>query len=163
MPLPLAETNNSLITKSRGNSPEWGMQQIGSRIRNQLQRVDNICRVIFSTMQMWSNRLSQRRQGRVRVQSLGASIFQLINFIFTHLFLNALSDGNVEGCSSEVLTWQMGIKGDVSLCQRQDFNSKLRDIFPFIMHALWALAQLTEHRCVSYCAAPLIKKLHLFG
>lgn len=72
--------------------------------------------------------------GRVRVQSLGAPIFQLINFIFTHLVLNALSDGNVVGCSSEVLTWQMGLKGKVSRCQRQDFNSKLRDIFPFIMH-----------------------------
>lgn len=55
---------------------------------------------------------------RVCVQSLGAPIFQLINFIFTHLFLNVLSDGNAAGCSSEVLTWQMGLKGEVSQCQR---------------------------------------------
>lgn len=65
----------------------------------------------------------------VCVQSPGAPIFQLINFIFTHLFLNVLSDGNAAGCSSEVLPWQTGLKGEVSQCQRQDFNSKLRDLF----------------------------------
>lgn len=63
-----------------------------------------------------------------------APIFQLINFIFTHLFLNVLSDGNAADCSSEVLTWQMGLKGEVSRCQRQDFNSKLRDLFSFLIH-----------------------------
>ncbi len=52
------------------------------------------------------------------VQSLGAPIFQLINFIFTHLFLNVLSDGNAAGCCSGVLTWQMGLKGEVRQCQR---------------------------------------------
>lgn len=119
-----------------------------SRIRNQLQRVDNICRAIFSPMQMRSNHFSQRRSmARVCVQSLGASIFQLINFIFTHLFLNVLSDGNAAGCSSEVLTRQMGLKGEVSQCQRQDFNSNLRD--PFSFYYSWKVriisAKSAEH------------------
>lgn len=70
---------------------------------------------------------------RACVQSLGAPIFQLINFIFTHLFLNVLSDGNAAGRGSEVLTWQMGLKGEVSQCQRQDFNSKLRELFFFLL------------------------------
>lgn len=70
----------------------------------------------------------------VHVQRLSAPIFQLINFIFTHLFLNVLSDGNAVGCSSEVLTWQMDLKGEVSHCQRRDFNSKLKDLFSFIIH-----------------------------
>lgn len=119
-----------------------------SRIRNQLQRVDNICRAIFSPMQMRSNHFSQRRSmARACVQSLGASIFQLINFIFTHLFLNVLSDGNAAGCSSEVLTRQMGLKGEVSQCQRQDFNSNLRD--PFSFYYSWKVriisAKSAEH------------------
>lgn len=84
---------------------------------------------------------------RVCVQSLCASIFQLINFIFTHLFLNVLSDGNAAGCSSEVLTRQMGLKGEVSQCQRQDFNSNLRD--PFSFYYSWKVriisAKSAEH------------------
>lgn len=55
--------------------------------------------VIFSTMQMCTSRF-------VCVRRTGASILQLINFIFTHLFINVLSDGNAVGCSSEVLAWQ---------------------------------------------------------
>lgn len=97
---------------------------------------------------MRSNHFSQRRSmARACVQSLGASIFQLINFIFTHLFLNVLSDGNAAGCSSEVLTRQMGLKGEVSQCQRQDFNSNLRD--PFSFYYSWKVriisAKSAEH------------------
>lgn len=70
----------------------------------------------------------------------GAPIFQLINFIFTHLFLNALSDGNAAGCGSEVLTWQAGLKGEASRCQRQVFlNSKFKGqgcFFYFLMREL---------------------------
>ena len=51
-----------------------------------------------------------------------------------------LSDGNAAGCSSEVLTWQMGLKGEVSQCQRQDFNSKLSDLFSSIIHGKWELS-----------------------
>lgn len=61
---------------------------------------------------------------RVCARSFGAPISQLINFIFTHLFLNVMNDGKAAGSSSEVLTWQMGLKGEVSQCQGQDFNSK---------------------------------------
>lgn len=43
------------------------------------------------------------------VQSISAPAFRLINFIFTHLFLNVEGDGNVAGCNSEVLTRQMGL------------------------------------------------------
>lgn len=50
------------------------------------------------------------RAWRVCVQSPGAPISQLINFIFTHLFLNVLSDGNAAGRRSEVLTRQTGLK-----------------------------------------------------
>lgn len=119
------------MTVGRGNLAEWDMVNRSSRIRNQKQRVDNICRAIFTLMQMRWNHFSQRRSTAacvcacVCVQNPGASIFQLINFIFTHLFLNVLSDGNAAGCSSEVLTWQMGLKGEVSRCQRQDFTFKL--------------------------------------
>lgn len=84
----------------------------------------------------------------VCVQSLGAPIFQLINFIFTHLFLNVLSDGNAADCSSEVLTWQMGLKGEVSQCQRQDFNSKLTDLFLLLFMEVRIISgKLTEHTC----------------
>lgn len=97
------------------------------------------------------------------VQSLCAPIFQLINFIFTHLFLNVLSDGNAAGCSSEVLTWQMGLKGEVSQCQRQDFNSKLRDLFFLLLFMESENYPLKVDRAytASYCAAYSIQKLHL--
>lgn len=66
------------------------------------------------------------------VQSFSAPIFQLINFIFTHLFLNGVSDGNAWGCSSEVLTWQMGLWGEAWRCQSQGFNSE-RSFFLFVL------------------------------
>lgn len=74
------------------------------------------------------------RAWRACVQSPGAPISQLINFIFTHLFLNVLSDGNAAGRRSEVLTRQTGLKGEASRCQRPRFSSKLRDLLSFIIH-----------------------------
>lgn len=73
---------------------------------------------------------NQTNEGvRVCVQSLGASIFQLINFIFTHLFLNVLSDGNAAGCSSEVLTWQMGLKRGSQPVSEAGFQFKVSFFF----------------------------------
>jgi len=100
---------------------------------------------------------------RVCVQSLGSPIFQLINFIFTHLFLNVLSDGNAADCSSEVLTWQMGLKGEVSQCQRQDFQFKVEGYFFF--YYSWGvgiiLRKLTH--MASYCAPYTIQILPLIS
>lgn len=88
---------------------------------------------------------NQTNEGvRVCVQSLGASIFQLINFIFTHLFLNVLSDGNAAGCSSEVLTWQMGLKRGSQPVSEAGFQFKVSFFFSFIIHEKWELSMASS-------------------
>lgn len=89
---------------------------------------------LFSNPCKCGRTISPRGRPRCVCRAPAAPISQLINVIFTHLFLNVLNDGKGAGSSSEVLTWQIGMKGEVSQCQEQDFNSKLRDILSFAIH-----------------------------
>lgn len=95
----------------------------------QLQWVDNICRAIFSPHANVVEPFLPEVVHGVCVQRLSAPIFQLINFIFTHLFLNVLSDGNATGCSSEVLTWQMDLKGGSEPVSEAGFQFRVEGSF----------------------------------
>lgn len=96
--------------------------------------------------------------------SLGAPILQLINFIFSHLFLNVLSDENAAGGGPEVLTWQTGFKkGEVRWCQTQDFVFiKLTDLSSFLIHVKWELTlEVIWAHMVSLCRPPVQRKTSL--
>lgn len=108
--LVLAETNNSLIMMIWVNITEWEMWQIGAAGSKISCSGWIIYAGLFSPPCKCGWTISPRGGAwRVWAHSLGTPIFQLINFIFTHLFLNVVSDGNAAGSSSEVLTWQMGL------------------------------------------------------
>lgn len=163
-PLVLARTNYSLITLRWGNIRDREMWWIGAAASEiTLQWVGNICRGYFLLDANVVESISPRGGGwRVCVQRLGSPIFQLINFLFTHLFLNVLSDGNAADCSSEVLTWQMGLKGEVSQCQRQDFQFKVEGYFLF--YYSWGVGIIWRKltHMASYCA-PYTIHIDQFG
>lgn len=113
--------------------------------------------LFFSPMQMQSNHFSQRR---VCVQSPGAPIFQLINFIFTHLFLNVLSDGNAAGCSSEVLPRQTGLKRGSEPVSEAGFQFEVEGSLSFIIH--WKLSKESVHRVLSVVLFQYKRCLNVF-
>lgn len=115
-----------------------------SRIKHHLQWLDNDMPGFFLPHANVAEPILPGVVHGTCVRVCRASALQSFCLLISYLpiyFLNVLSDGNAAGCSSEVLTRQMDLKGEVSPCQRQDFNSKLRDPVSFIIHG-----KRCEHR-----------------